>query len=65
MYETYPCALYKGDEFIMLGTIKDLAEVLGVKEATVSWYASQASKKRRANRKNAYIVVRLDKEEAD
>ena len=34
-------ALYRGDQFIDLGTIEYLANLLGVKERTIKFYGSQ------------------------
>ena len=52
-------ALYKGDEFITLGTIKEIAKFLGVSERTVHFYSTPTYRKR--NQKgNAYIVIRIE-----
>ena len=57
-------ALYKGDEFITLGTIKEIAKFLGVSERTVHFYATPTYMKR--NKDNHYIVIRIeDDEEGD
>ena len=57
-------ALYKGDTFIMIGTIKEIAWYLGVSERTVHFYASPTYMKR--NKDNHYIVIRIeDDEEGD
>ena len=39
-------ALYKGDEFIAIGTIKELAKMQGVKEETIRYYTSKVYRKR-------------------
>lgn len=31
-------ALYRGDEFVLIGTIKEIAEEIGVKEKTILHY---------------------------
>lgn len=52
-------ALYKGDEFVDLGTKNYLAKVLNVKEETINFYMSETYKKR--NKKgNCYIVIRIE-----
>lgn len=55
-------ALYKGDEFIDIGTTKELAEKIGVSETSIRFYSTPTYVKR--NRKgNCYVVVRIDDEE--
>lgn len=57
-------ALYKGDKFIMIGTIKEIAKCLGVSERTVHFYSTPTYMKR--NKDNHYIVIRIeDDEEGD
>ena len=53
-------ALYKGDEFIAIGTVKKLAEIIGVKEETIRFYASNFYKKR--TKENGYYVIKLEEE---
>ncbi len=55
-------ALYKGDEFIDLGTTKELAEKIGVNERSIRFYSSPTYKKRNPDG-NCYIVIRCDDEE--
>lgn len=38
----------KGGEFVAAGTIRELAEELGVKESTLHWYRSPAYRRRAA-----------------
>lgn len=54
-------ALYHGDKFIDLGTKKYLANLIGVKEKTISYYASKIWLKRTGYR--GYIVIRIEDEE--
>ena len=54
-------ALYKGDEFIMIGTRRQLAERLGVSEDSVQYYMTPTYKKRRKT-DNCIVVFRLDDE---
>ena len=46
-------AVYRGDEFIDMGTIKQLASKFRVKEDTMRYYTSKAHKRRRTARENA------------
>lgn len=52
-------AAYRGDEFIDLGTIKQLASKFRVKEDTIRYYTSKAYRRKIAARKNAkdYLLV--------
>ena len=54
-------ALYKGDEFIDLGSKKYLAEKLNVKVGTITFYGSPTYKKRGiGDDANRYIVIKID-----
>ena len=54
-------ALYKGDEFIDLGTKQYLANLLKVKPETINFYMSPTYRKR--NKKgNNYIVIRIEED---
>lgn len=54
-------ALYKGDEFIDLGTKQYLANLLNVKPETINFYMSPTYRKR--NKKgNNYIVIRIEED---
>lgn len=54
-------ALYKGDTFIELGTKEELAQVLGVKQQTISFYMSPVHYK--ISKGNGYVVIRIEEEE--
>ena len=56
-------ALYHGDTFIDLGTKKHLADLLGVKEASITFYMSPTYKKRTNYR--GYIVIKIPEVEFD
>ena len=59
-YQEY--ALYKGDEFICLGTAKEIAEKVNITPKTVQWMSTPAYKKRilsRSTYENAKIVIKL------
>lgn len=56
-------AVYKGEEFIMIGTAKECAEETGVSEKSIRWLSTPTAKKRQANRemKNGLVVLRMEK----
>lgn len=49
-------ALYKGDELLGIGTKKELAKMLGVKNSTINFYRSPAYKKRTNDTKSRRLV---------
>ena len=51
-------ALYKGDEFIDIGTKDYLAKKINVSEKTITFYSSHAHLRR--IKASAWIVVKLD-----
>lgn len=53
-------ALYKGDKFLDLGTVPELARYLNVKEETIRFYNSKRYKLRRKDSNNYYIVIRVE-----
>lgn len=55
-------ALYRGEKFLGIGTKKELAELLGVKVETISFYGTPAYKKR-TNQDKARRLVCIDQEE--
>lgn len=54
-------ACYKGDEFIAIGTIKELAEKTGYAESTLRFCTHPAS--RRRNNGNRLIVIQVEEDE--
>jgi len=52
-------ALYKGDNLIGIGTIKELAELTNVKEETIKFYGMPAHIKRKKTN-NFKILVKLE-----
>lgn len=54
-------ALYKGEEFLCMGTAREIAEEMGIKKTTVYFYLSPSYKKRM--KKNGKVLIRLDDEE--
>ncbi len=53
-------ALYHGDNILAVGTIRELANYLGVSERTIWFYATPTYKKRV---ENGYLVIRIEDEE--
>ena len=57
-YKEY--AVYKGDEIVAIGSVKEIAEQLNVKETSVYFWKSPANHKRNENprgcRKVAYVI---------
>ena len=50
-------AVYKGDEFVAMGTAKELSKELGCKPDTIRWYTYPSAKKR--TRRNGIAVERV------
>lgn len=48
-------AMYKGDEFLVMGTVKECAEYLGVSPRTIYWYSNPSARKRSPN--NTRIIA--------
>ncbi|MBQ1793681.1 MAG: hypothetical protein II006_03405 [Peptostreptococcaceae bacterium] len=57
-------ALYKGDQFIMIGTAKEIAKERNVCEKSIQFYATPTYKSRYKNRKyeKTYFLVEVDNE---
>lgn len=53
-------ALYKGDEFIDLGTIKELAKKLNVKPKTIRFYGTPSYQKRIKNYSERLILIKIE-----
>jgi len=47
--------VYKGDSFIDLGNVKELAKRLGIKEKTLYWLSTEAAHKRAENTDNILV----------
>lgn len=52
-------ALYKGEDIIAIGTKKEIAEQLGIKEDTVRFYGTPTWKKRNKG-SNHKILIKLE-----
>lgn len=53
-------ALYKGDEFLAVGTVREIAEQTGLHPDTIYYYGSSTYKKRSNNSENRKILVKLE-----
>lgn len=56
-------AAYRGDEFVAVGTKRELARALGVKLGTVDYYVSPAWRKRASEK--AIFVIKVEMEEKE
>ena len=58
-------ALYKGDNFLDIGTIKDLSERYNISVKTLRWYSTPCYKNKIKNKNNikSYVVVKIEDEE--
>lgn len=56
-------ALYRGDEFIDLGTLRELSERLGKNPKTILFYGTPANIRRSEDGRNSYILIRLQEDE--
>lgn len=52
-------ALYKGDDCLAIGTIKEIAKQMNVKEETIYFYTMPAYKRRCKKSKNRRELVKL------
>ena len=57
-------ALYKGDEFIDLGTLDYLSAKWNIPEKTLRWYGHCKRVKKR-NHKSGYVVIPIEEEDDD
>ena len=53
-------ALYKGEECLAIGTIKEIAEQMNVKIRTIQFYTTPTYKKRCKNSINRLTLISLD-----
>lgn len=53
-------ALYKGDEFLAMGTIKEIANQMNVKPKTIAFYKTNTYKKRCKSFDNRRILISVD-----
>lgn len=55
-------AIYRGDEFLFMGTKYECAAFLGMTPKMVVWYSSPAVYKRQSRLQNGLIIIRLERE---
>lgn len=55
--------LYKGDEVLATGTIKEIAKKMNVSTRTIRFYSNPSYLKRRSNGKNYRVLICVDEEE--
>lgn len=55
-------ALYKGDEFIDLGTIEELAERMGVTPKTIRYYQTPNYKKKGKDDSNRKVLIKIERD---
>lgn len=53
-------AVYKGDEFIDLGTKKELAKKLNIKLSSMKFLITPTYRKRIKNKNDSLIVIKID-----
>ena len=56
-------AVYKGEELLVVGTARECAQEVGVKEATIRWSTTPTARKRTEKRKKqdkCRVVVKLE-----
>ena len=57
-------ALYKGDTFLYIGTLSEIAQYLGVKYETVRFMNSSVYKKRaKDNLNNRKVLIKIEDDE--
>ncbi len=55
-------ALYHGDEFITLGTIKEIAKFTGLKESTIRVLRTEKYLRKIKNYHKCYRLIKLEEE---
>ena len=53
-------AIYKGEEFLNLGTVPELAKYLGVSTKTIKFYTTKTYRKRRKDDGNNIVVIKVE-----
>lgn len=56
-------ALYKGEELLEVGTIKEILERVNIKETTLRYYGTATYKRRIEGKKNRAILIKLEDED--
>lgn len=55
-------AAYKGEEIVAMGTLKEVAQALHIKESSVIWYTKPSAKKRTEKYKNGRTIIKFEEE---
>ena len=55
-------AVYKGDEFLDIGTVKELSKKFNVTRKTVQFWNSKANKRRCGENGNRIIAIRIEED---
>ena len=55
-------ALYRGDEFIDVGTIQEIAQRQNVTPQTIHYYKSPAYKRKFKDDKNRKVLVKIERD---
>lgn len=58
-------AVYRGDELLVLGTLRECAERLGVSEKTVRWLSYPAAHRRAEKQWRATVAEKVEVDEWD
>lgn len=57
-------AIYKGDEYVDMGTAEELAERLGVKVSTIRFWRSKANHRRASEGKGDWtLAIKVEEDE--
>jgi hypothetical protein len=56
-------AVYKGDEFIALGTLEELSKLLNVKMESLRWLSTPSAIKRSQNKRIEVYLIEDEKEQ--
>ena len=57
-------ALYRGDNILMVGSMKQIANYLGISEKGASFYSTPAWR-RRVNTEVAVYIIKIEEEDED
>ena len=63
MKNTKEYAVYKGDELLVIGTRQECADALSVKPSTITFYSSNAHRKRGNDSNDRIIAIKLEDDE--
>ena len=53
-------ALYKGESMLTMGTLKEIADEMGVKKDTITYYGTPTYAKRGGKGENRRILIKLE-----